>query len=93
MSTTRFRFRTSLVFHLYKWLPTLHKNNTDINLFADDSTFHTSNKSIEVINDSLQKSLNITNEWCYINRMKIHSDKTKSMVITTSQTHKKYTFS
>ena len=55
-------------------------------------TFHESNKSIEVINDSLQKSLNTTNEWCYIKRMKIYSDKTKYMVITTRQTHKKIYF-
>jgi hypothetical protein len=60
---------------------------THVDLFADDATLHTSNKNINIINDSLQTSLNATDEWCNLNNMKIHPGKTKCMIITTRQKH------
>ena len=54
--------------------------NVTNDLFADDASLYTTNKDITVIEKSLQKSLNLTAEWCKSNRMVIHPDKTKCMV-------------
>ena len=63
------------------------QNNITNDIFADDTTIHTSNKDIRIINSTLQKGLDCTNDWCHMNNMKIHPDKTKAMVITTRQKH------
>ena len=42
-------------------------------------------KKISSINNTLQDSLNKTNDWCNKNSMVIHPDKTKSMIIAPRQ--------
>ena len=71
-----------LPLHLH--LHPLHPN-TNINneLSADDASIYSTNKDINIINKSLQISLNQALEWCNENSMVIHPDKTKSMIITT----------
>ena len=62
----------------------LHIHN-DIDMFADDSTLHTSGPIIEEIQLSLQADLNVITTWCTHNRMAINTSNTKTMIITTQQ--------
>ena len=66
-------------------LPLQLNQQTNTTLFADDSSLYTSNKKISSINNTLQDSLNKTNDWCNKNSMVIHPDKTKSMIIAPRQ--------
>lgn len=62
----------------------LHTNiMTD--LYADDATFYVMNKSKEDIENKLQSALSNVATWCKQNGMLINIDKTKAMLITTSQ--------
>ena len=63
--------------------------NVDCHLFADDSTLNSSSKQISVINQNLQESLNIVNQWCESNLMSLNPSKTKSMIITSRQRHQR----
>ena len=56
-----------------------------IDLFADDSTLHSSSKEIAILNENLQSSLNDIHKWCEDNKMALHPKKTKSMIITSRQ--------
>ena len=79
-----------LLFILYINDLPLHLNNElTNNLFADDSSMHASSKSIDHLNSSLQNGLNDANTWCSKNSMSIHPEKTKSMIVTTRQKHKR----
>ena len=57
----------------------------ETDLFADDASLNTSQKDVQTVQSKLQKSLNSTHEWCNMNSMVIHPEKTKSMIITTRQ--------
>ena len=59
--------------------------NVTNDLFADDASLYSTNKDLKIIEKSLQKSLDLTSEWCKENRMVIHPNKTKCMVIATRQ--------
>jgi hypothetical protein len=65
----------------------LHITCQDVkcDLFADDTSVHTTSKDIQVISDNLQQSLNEVSAWCINNSMVVHPVKTKSMVIATRQ--------
>ena len=54
-------------------------------LFADDTTIHSSGKEVSQVSSDLQRSLNKVSIWCKNNSMVLHPAKTKSMVITTRQ--------
>ena len=56
-----------------------------LELFADDSNLHSSSKDIHSLNKDLQSGLDNIQNWCKSNRMILHPDKCKSMVITTRQ--------
>ena len=56
-------------------------------LFADDSTLHTSSDKLDTISSNLQQTLNDVSLWCKSNRMILHPQKTKCMVITSRQKH------
>ena len=71
---------TPLLFILYMNDLPLHIHN-DIDMFADDSTLHTSGPNIEEIQLSLQTDLNVITTWCTDNKMVINTSKT--MLITT----------
>ena len=71
---------TPLLFILYMNDLPLHIHN-DIDMFADDSTLHTSSPNIEEIQLSLQTDLNVITTWCTDNKMVINTSKT--MLITT----------
>ena len=61
------------------------ENNVTSELFADDSSLHTSSSSVVSLENSLQNGLDNVKEWCNENKMIIHPQKTKSMVVTTRQ--------
>ena len=54
-------------------------------LFADDSSLDTSGKTLKEIEVRLQNSITEVSDWCKKNRMCLHPEKTKCMVITTRQ--------
>ena len=60
-------------------------NSCFLDLFADDSSLHSSNSSIPQLQISLQKSLSEIESWCNNNKMILHPDKCKSMLIDTRQ--------
>ena len=57
------------------------------NMFADDTTLHSSAASMSEVQSSLQKGLNDVSEWCRSNEMMIQPKKSKCMVITSRQKH------
>lgn len=71
-------------------LPLIFKN-TDVKceMFADDNTLYNSNKTMQQVQTSLQKGLDLVQDWCLENRMTLNANKTKSMVITTRQKHQR----
>ena len=58
-------------------------------LFPDDATLYSSSKKASIIEASLQNSLAITSDWCKNNRMILHPDKTKCMIIASRQKHQR----
>ena len=56
-------------------------------MLADDTTLHTTGKSVVQIQKTLQLCLDRISLWCNTNHMRINPVKTKSMVITTRQKH------
>ena len=65
----------------------LTHSNVFLDLFADDSSLHCHDKNVQVIQTHLQDSINEVEDWCKFNRMALHPQKTKSMVIATRQKH------
>jgi hypothetical protein len=65
----------------------LHISNKNIScdLFADDSSLHSHSTSISQLQSDLQDGLNDVLDWCNINKMVIHPQKTKCMLLTTRQ--------
>ena len=61
--------------------------NVLCDLFADDSSLHSSGASPTSIQTSLQTALTDISDWCDQNMMVIHPKKTKSMLIATRQRH------
>ena len=60
-------------------------NDVSCDMFADDNSLHTSANDISTVQNTLQESLNDVSQWCEVNRMVLHPQKTKSMTITTRQ--------
>ena len=56
-------------------------------MLADDTTLHTTGKSVVQIQKTLQLCLDRISAWCNVNHMLINPVKTKSMIITTRQKH------
>ena len=62
----------------------LHSNQ-NLDLYADDSTLHSSSNSINKLNDTLCSAMNTIEQWSISNGMVVNTKKTKSMVICTYQ--------
>lgn len=58
---------------------------TASDLYADDTTLYDIQSQQDVLERNLQVSLNELHTWCLINGMKINRDKTKVLLITSSQ--------
>jgi len=59
----------------------LYLHETISELYADDTTIHTSNESVHVINNKLQNDLVQVKKWCKNNDMALNAKKTKTMLM------------
>jgi hypothetical protein len=59
--------------------------DNEFDMYADDSTLHTTGKTIESLEFSLQRDLEEISTWCRRNKMVINPTKTKAMLLTTRQ--------
>ena len=62
-------------------------NSAECHILADDTTLHTTGKSVKQIQKTLQLCLDRISVWCNVYHMLINPVKTKSMIITTRQKH------
>ena len=60
-------------------------SDLELDLYADDSTSHSSVKTINELNDKLTTAMEDIQQWCLVNGMVINEKKTKSMVVSTYQ--------
>ena len=60
-------------------------SSLELDLYADDSTSHSSGKTINELNDKLSTAMEDIQQWCSSNGMVINGTKTKSMVVSTYQ--------
>ena len=58
---------------------------TSTDLYADDTTVYDIQSNMQTLQQNLQKSLSLLNKWCKQNGMVINTDKTKVMLITSTQ--------
>jgi hypothetical protein len=70
-------------------LPLLVGNKVLCEMFADDSSLHSTSLDINSLQSNLQTGLTNVEKWCAANKMVIHLKKTKSMVITSRQKHQR----
>lgn len=54
-------------------------------LFADDTSIHSSSKNLTTLSGELQRSIDKLTEWSELNHMSLNPTKTKCMLITTRQ--------
>ena len=62
----------------------LYLHETISELYTDDTTIHTSNESVHVINNKLQNDLVLVKKWCKNNDMALNAKKTKTMLMGSS---------
>ena len=64
-----------LLFNLFiNDLPlSLHSTTTDCEMFADDTSLHTANKDLSIVNERLQNTLTTVQSWCTENNMVLHT--------------------
>ena len=74
-----------LLFLLYINDLPLHVKHSNLSLFADDATLHKSGGSVENVSTHLSSDVENINTWCYENYMTINENKSKTMLIGTSQ--------
>ena len=63
----------------------LYTNNVATDLYADDTALYMVGETQEYIEQNLQMALQNLSEWCKLIGMLLNTDKTKAMLITTSQ--------
>ena len=63
----------------------LYVDNVLADLYANDTTLHDIQTSLEAIDANLQKGLNQLHIWCKNNCMVLNSVKTKVILVTTNQ--------
>ena len=76
-----------VLFRIYNNDLPLHipSNSAEFHMLEDDTTLHTTRKSVVQILKTLQLCLDRITVWCNVNHMLINPVKTKSMVITSRQ--------
>ena len=94
MSSAQFIFSLSLflgsvLFCIYINDLPLHmpSNAAEWHMLVDDTTLHTTGKSVVQIQKTLQLCLDRISVWCNVNHMLINPVKTKSVIITSRQKH------
>ncbi len=63
----------------------LKTEDTELDMYADDSTLTATGISIETLDDKLNSDMESIVAWCDDNRMAVNTDKTKAMLIPTYQ--------
>ena len=63
----------------------LQNLNVNIDMYADDTTVHTSGRSVMQIQNQLNTDLSVISNWCYNNNMFINPAKTTAMIIGSRQ--------
>ena len=63
----------------------LHVKHSSLSLFADDATLHKSARNVNDVNQPLCSDVDNVNNWCQENRMIINKNKSKCMLIGTTQ--------
>jgi len=67
----------------------LETYNTDLDMYADDSTLGGAGKTMAIVEYKLDTDAESINKWCDRNKMAKNTEKTKSMLITTYQKYYK----
>jgi hypothetical protein len=70
-------------------LPLCIDSKVTCEMFADDSSLHSISSEIKTLQNDLQTGLSNVGDWCTVNKMVIHPQKTKSIVITSRQKHQR----
>ena len=65
----------------------ISSNSAECHMLTDDTTLHTTGKSVVQNQKMLQLCLDNISVWCNVKHMLINVIKTKSMIITTQQKH------
>ncbi len=63
----------------------LETENTKLDMYADDSTLAASAKTLTLVEQKLSSDASKVEDWCDTNKMAINADKTKCMLLTTTQ--------
>ncbi len=61
----------------------LETKDTELDMYADDSTLTATGKTIETLDDKLNSDMESIVVWFDDKRMAMNTDKTKAMLITT----------
>lgn len=64
---------------------TLKTTVTSVDLYADDTTLYDVQSDKQILEENLQKSLNLIHKWCKENGLLLNTEKTKIMLITSRQ--------
>ena len=56
-----------------------------ITVYADDSTYMVSNKDQDMLSENLSEKFSLMSDYLTANRLKVNSDKTHLIVMTTEQ--------
>jgi len=67
----------------------ISSTEVDCDMFVDGSSFSASGNNIDAINAKLQPSIQEVTEWCSANAVLVNPEKTKSMIVATSQKHQR----
>ena len=59
--------------------------SSSLDMYADDSTLHSSGYKANEIEKALQENIVIVENWCKMNNMKLNPNKSKCMLIGTSK--------
>ena len=74
----RLNFRPSAICIFINDLPiSLNDTKVSCDMFADDNTLHTSDKTIGTVKKILQQGLDIVQDWCQKNKMVLNPEKNK----------------
>ena len=63
----------------------VQESDSNVDMYADDTTIYEINLSKSIVERNLQKALNNVANWCNHNGMVINTAKTKVLLITTQQ--------
>lgn len=78
-----------LLFIIYMNDLALEPTESDLDMYADDSTLGAAGKTMEILNEKLCADMAKVDKWCDDNKMVPNTDKTKALLVTTYQRYHK----